>query len=69
MKNDKSDSTTDSSEDSPVDHRRLRLAGNQNATKLERKIEIGWFDFDFIYVVRCKAIKEDIIHFNLYFDI
>lgn len=47
MKNDKSDSTTDSSEDSPVDHRRLRLAGNQNATKLERKIEIGWFDFDF----------------------
>nr|XP_011418577.2 uncharacterized protein LOC105321819 [Crassostrea gigas] len=47
LKTDKSDSTTGSDDDGQPDRRRIKLVGNQNASKMERKIELGWFDYDF----------------------
>lgn len=48
LKTDKSDSTTGSdNDDGQPDRRRIKLVGNQNASKIERKIELGWFDYDF----------------------
>lgn len=47
LKTDKSDSTTGSDDDGQPDRRRIKLVVNQNASKMERKIELGWFDYDF----------------------
>lgn len=47
LKTDKSDSTTGSDDDGQPDRRRIKLVGNQNASNMERKIELGWFDYDF----------------------
>lgn len=47
LKTDKSDSTTGNDDDGQPDRRHIKLVGNQNASKMERKIELGWFDYDF----------------------
>lgn len=52
LKTDKSDSTTGSDNDGQPDRRRIKLVGNQNASKMERKIELGWFDYDFKSMVK-----------------
>lgn len=63
LKTDKSDSTAGSDDEGQPDRRRIKLVGNQNASKMEGKIELGWFDYDFksmeYYMYQVKTLIKE----------